>query len=125
MTFTTRPRQPFVDRLTLHNAIEQAFVESRFAFPPRAWLVDIFHEGRVTLTDPTLPPLHGVLPLLSVACNGAPEHPSNALPMDGAWSREEFHEWVCSRNDLYLHPTLDVLFLRAHALGIELVLTDR
>lgn len=125
MTFTPRPRQLFVDRIALHSAIQQAFVESRFAYPPRPWLVDIFHDGSVTVTDPATPPLHGILPLLSVACNGAPEHPSPALPMNGAWSREEFHGWVSSRNDLYLTPTLDVLYLRAHTLGVELMLTDR
>jgi hypothetical protein len=126
MTFAqAHPRPLLVDRNALHSSIERAFVESRYARPPRPWLVDIYHDGAIVLTDPAMPPLHGVLPLLSVTCNGAPEQPSNAIPVDGVWSRAEFHEWVCTRTDLYLHPTLDVLFLRAHALGVELTLTDR
>lgn len=126
MTFTpAHPNQLSVDRETLHSAIERAFVESRYAHPTRPWLLDIHRDGTIVPTDPALPPLHGVLPLLSVTCNGAPEQPSYTMVDDGDWSRTEFHEWVSSRPDLYLNPTLDVLMLRAHALGIELVLIDR
>lgn len=126
MTFTpARPTHLIVDRRTLQDTIELAFVESRYAFPPRPWLVDVFHDGTVVLTDPAMPPLHGILPVISVACNGAPDMPANSVAVDGAWSPQEFREWISSRNDLYLTPMLDELYLRAHALGIDLVLTDR
>ncbi|MBL7952371.1 MAG: hypothetical protein JNM62_11705 [Flavobacteriales bacterium] len=126
MTFTPAPaRLVKVDKNVLERTIIQDFVESRFAPASGSWFVDIFANGAVMLTDPFALPVPGTLPLLSVECNGASDPLASTPSAIAPWSREEFEEWVITRNDLYLNPAVEQLFLRAHALGMELLLIVR
>lgn len=114
-----------VHRASLVEAIHQAFVESRFSDPPQPKYVTIHADGKVFVSRSALHMSAQGFSVLAVECFGSPDVPANAMPTNAPWSREEFQEWVRSRNDLYLEPALDELNHQAAKKGLRITLLDR
>jgi hypothetical protein len=111
-------------RQVLIEAIERAFVESRFAEPRRAAHVCVHANGKVYVSELALHVTNEGFSVFSLECNGTPERPSHGMPVPETWSRSEFAEWVRSRPDLYATPIIEQLLHKADRKNIRILLVD-
>ncbi len=132
---TTRPRASYtmdhpttapvrIVRQHLTDAIERAFVESRFAVPARPMHVCVHGSGKVYVAQQALHVTDEGFSLFALECNGAPDRPAFGTTVPETWSRAEYGEWVRSRPDLYATPIIDQLLHKADRQNIRILLVD-
>jgi hypothetical protein len=113
-----------IRRSDLHEAIERAFVESRFSEPRRPMHVCIHANGKVFVAQMALHVTNEGFSIFSLECNGTPERPFYAAAVPETWSRDEFAGWVRSRPDLYATPIIDQLLHKADRKNVRILLVD-
>ncbi len=132
---TTRPRPTYtmdhpapapvrIVRQHLTEAIERAFVESRFAVPARPMHVCVHESGKVYVAQQALHVAKEGFSLFALECNGAPDRPTFCTPVPETWSRAEYGEWVRSRPDLYTGPIIEQFLHKADRQNIRILLVD-
>ncbi len=120
----TAPAPLHILRTVLTEAIERAFVESRFAEPRRPMHVCVHANGKVFVAQLALHVTNEGFSIFSLECNGAPDRPLYGSPVPDSWSRAEFAEWVRSRPDLYAAPIIEQLLHKADRKNIRVLLVD-
>ena len=113
-----------IQRSMLIEAIESAFVKSRFTEPPRPMQVCVHANGKVFVSELALHVTNDGFSVFSLECNGTPERPGYGEPVQETWSRSEFTDWVRSRPDLYTAPIIEQLLHKADRKNIRVLLVD-
>ncbi len=121
---TTSPAPLRIVERTLIDAIELAFVESRFSEPRRPVHVCVHANGKVFTSTLALHVTNEGFSIFSLECNGTPERPLHSTPVQETWSRPEFAAWVRSRPDLYATPIIEQLLHKADRKNIRILLVD-
>lgn len=113
-----------IQRSALTEAIERAFIESRFSELRRPMQVCVHANGKVFVSQLALHVTNEGFSIFSLECNGTPERPVQGALLPETWTRAEFAAWVRSRPDLYAAPIIEQLLHKADRKNMRVLIVD-